>query len=381
MFPVPMGIREMLQGHGSLQSYDNRRQILAIRPHGLAENLPVLMDEHQRRRCDTDVLIDRFVAECPEVYPRCRFNPLREEEVREVYYVTIRELSRSSSLGKMDHDITRVWLQRLERLIEVDRADARTANQVFVHRRSNHLFRALAEVSYANRSVRIGQVLHSFFVRYVAQIVSTETSATVGQWCNAVLRATMTETQRAECFRRVYELRPDLPHSLRRYGRRGQLVAESIERLSMGMSVERRGLGFEPPALGFRSRSAGMLGGDGGLYGIGGRSSSYERGGLMAGGLGASQLLGGELHEHDDLGDGMMRRLGSDRHLFQDDMAGEHRLLELSMGPRYASRFDGMGGMDDMSMLTLEDESDEIFGPLGGDATLYLDDSLDTYGI
>ena len=387
-----MGIRSMLQDHGreqwhTHQSYDNRRAILAIRPHGLAENLPVLYEEHQRRRCDTDVLIDRFVAECPEVYPRCRFNPLREEEVREVYYVTIRELSRSSLGGSsMDHsDITHIWLQRLERLIEVDRADARmsgtSTNQIFVHRRSNHLFRALAEVSYANRSIRIGQILHSFFVRYVSQIVTTETSATVGQWCNAVLRATMTETQRAECFRRVYELRPDLPNSLRRYGRRGQLVAESIERLSMGMSVERRGIGFERPALGFRSRSAGMLGGDAGLYGIGGRSSSYERRGLMARGLGAGGLLDGEMHELDDLGSGMMHRLGSDRHLFQDDMAGQHRLLELSMGPRYASRFDEMGGMDGMSMLTLGDESDEMFGTLGGDAMLSLDDSLEAFGI
>ncbi|KAF2216270.1 hypothetical protein CERZMDRAFT_109205 [Cercospora zeae-maydis SCOH1-5] len=245
--PAP-GILERVRWRGH-QAYDGHRSVLAVRPHSLADILPAVYEERERLQYDAELLIDRFVADCPEVYPRCRFNPLREEEIREVYYVTLRELSRSS-IGSAELDVPTIWQRRLERLIEVDRADVRVSSRFFVHRRSNHLFRALAELSYVNRSARIGHVLYSFFIRHASQIVAVETSATIGQWCNAILRATMSESQRAECFRRVYELRPDLPQSLRRHGRRGQLVAECIERLSIDMSAERRSIGLDRPRLG-----------------------------------------------------------------------------------------------------------------------------------
>ncbi|CAK1361785.1 hypothetical protein CB0940_02884 [Cercospora beticola] len=377
MFPIPAfgpmipapGLLEQVQFRGR-QAYDGHRAMLAVRPHSLADILPAVYEERERLQYDAEMLIDRFVSECPEVYPRCRFNPLREEEVREVYYITLRELSRSS-IGSASFDVTSIWQRRLERLIEVDRTDVRVANRFFFHRRSNHLFRALAELSYVNQSARIGHVLYSFFVRHASQIVAVETSATIGQWCNAILRATMTETQRAECFRRVYELRPDLPQSLRRHGRRGQLVAECIERLSVGISAERRTIGLDRPRLGLRSSSAGLLGDDLSLNGLGGRRSPFRRTGLMSGGL-----IGNEL---DDLTDDMYG-LRSSEHRIQDDLTNQ-RLLELSMGPRYASRFSDPRSADDMSLLTMGDGIDDIFGELDGSSGLYIDDGLDLHGI
>ncbi|KAI5367403.1 hypothetical protein Slin15195_G025310 [Septoria linicola] len=375
MFPSP-GLR--LPSHGlygrehllARQAHDRHPSVLSLQPGG---HLETFLDEHEHFRRNSDILAERFVAECPEIFPRCRFNPLREEEVREVYYVAIRELSRSS-LRSSEIDITRIWLRRLERLIEVDRADARMSNEVFVHRRSNHLFRALAEVSYANRSLRIGQILHSFFLRHASQIVSTETSATIGQWCNAVLRAHMTETQRNECFRHVHRLRPDLPQSLRRYGRRGQLVAEHMERLSVEYTAEMRGFGFERPTLGYRPRSADSLAGNGGL--LGPRSHSFNgRHGLISGGL-----LNDDLHELNEMDHANRYGLRSDRYLLQDDFE-EQQLLDLSMGPRYNARLDDMRSLEEMGLLTLGDGVEDMFGRLSSHAALHFDDDFDMYGI
>ncbi|KAL9533915.1 hypothetical protein SMMN14_02694 [Sphaerulina musiva] len=315
MFPTSMDIRALVHSQGQIrreqwhghQSSDNRQSILSIRPRSLAEHLPVLYHEQERRRCDEDILIERFVAECPEIYPRCRFNPLREEDIREVYYVTIRELSRSSSsslaasssnTSHHNDSLTHLWLQQLQRLMLLDQQQSSSSQTtshhhhphptIFLHRRSNHLFRALAEVSFTNQNLRIGHILYTFFLRHASHIVSTETSATIGQWCNAILRARMTEMQRVECLRRVCEVRPDLPESLRRYGRRGRLVAEMMERAMMIVRIEmargeigggyrgRVGLGQRRPGGGlgvhFRSRSTDDVGGilRGGGGGLGG---------------------------------------------------------------------------------------------------------------
>lgn len=315
-----MDIRALVHSHGQIrreqwhghQSSDNRQSILSIRPRSLAEHLPVLYHEQERRRCDEDILIERFVAECPEIYPRCRFNPLREDDIREVYYVTIRELSRSSSSSLAassnsntfhNDSLTHLWLQQLQRLMLLDQQQSSSSQTtshhhhphptIFLHRRSNHLFRALAEVSFTNQNLRIGHILYTFFLRHASQIVSTETSATIGQWCNAILRARMSEMQRVECLRRACEVRPDLPESLRRYGRRGRLVAEMMERAMMIVRFEmargeigggyrgRVGLGQRRPGGGlgvhFRSRSTDGGGGGGILRGGG---AGFETAGL-----------------------------------------------------------------------------------------------------
>lgn len=430
-----MDIRALVHSHGQIrreqwhgyQSSDNRQSILSIRPRSLAEHLPVLYHEQERRRCDEDILIERFVAECPEIYPRCRFNPLREEDIREVYYVTIRELSRSSSSSLAassnsssntfhNDSLTHLWLQQLQRLMLLDQQQSSSSQTpshhhhphptIFLHRRSNHLFRALAEVSFTNQNLRIGHILYTFFLRHASHIVSTETSATIGQWCNAILRARMSGIQRVECLRRVCEVRPDLPESLRRYGRRGRLVAEMMERAMMIVRFEmargeigagyrgRVGLGQRRPGGGlgvhFRSRSTdgvgGILGGGGaggfetaGLGTIGSYNNNDRRTTfLSARGLGAGRGGGvfsaaaaaadddglDELRVLHDLNDLALHTAGGSNatenlnpfftETLLDDQQ-QHRLWELSMGggggPQYASssrypgiNTNGMGG-------------------------------------
>lgn len=451
-----MDIRALVHSHGQIrreqwhghQSSDNRQSILSIRPRSLAEHLPALYHEQERRRCDEDILIERFVAECPEIYPRCRFNPLREEDIREVYYVTIRELSRSSSSSLAasssssntfhNDSLTHLWLQQLQRLMLLDQqqsSSSQTTSQhhhphptIFLHRRSNHLFRALAEVSFTNQNLRIGHILYTFFLRHASHIVSTETSATIGQWCNAILRARMTELQRVECLRRVCEVRPDLPESLRRYGRRGRLVAEMMERAMMIVRFEmgrgeigagyrgRVGLGQRRPGAGlgvhFRSRSTDGVGGilrGGGIESAGlGTIGSYNNNDrrtnfLSARGLGAGRGGGREvfsaanddddgldelrvLHDLNDLalhaGGGSSsatENLYERNHLLPETLLEDqqqHRLSELSMGggggPQYASSsrnfgIRGMGGgiLDEMYNNHNNNHNNNIFTPLG----------------
>lgn len=454
-----MDIRALVHSHGQIrreqwhghQSSDNRQSILSIRPRSLAEHLPVLYHEQERRRCDEDILIERFVAECPEIYPRCRFNPLREEDIREVYYVTIRELSRSSSSSLAasssssssntfhNDSLTHLWLQQLQRLMLLDQQQSSSSQTtshhhhphptIFLHRRSNHLFRALAEVSFTNQNLRIGHILYTFFLRHASHIVSTETSATIGQWCNAILRARMSEMQRVECLRRVCEVRPDLPESLRRYGRRGRLVAEMMERAMMIVRFEmargeigggyrgRVGLGQRRPGGGlgvhFRSRSTdgvgvgGILrGGGAGIESAGlGTIGSYNNNDrrttfLSARGLGAGR--GREvfsaandddgldelrvLHDLNDLalqaggGGGSSNATENLNPLLPEtllDDQQQHRLWELSMGsgggggPQYtsSSRNFGIrglgGGILDEMYNHNNNNNNTIFTPLG----------------
>lgn len=460
-----MDIRALVHSHGQIrreqwhghQSSDNRQSILSIRPRSLAEHLPVLYHEQERRRYDEDILIERFVAECPEIYPRCRFNPLREEDIREVYYVTIRELSRSSSSSSLaassssntshhNDSLTHLWLQQLQRLMLLDQQQSSSSQTtshhhlphptIFLHRRSNHLFRALAEVSFTNQNLRIGHVLYTFFLRHASHIVSTETSATIGQWCNAILRARMSELQRVECLRRVCEVRPDLPESLRRYGRRGRLVAEMMERAMMIVRFEmgrgeigggyrgRVGLGQRRPGGGlgvhFRSRSTdgvgGILrggGGGGGFESAGlGTIGSYNNNDrrttfLSARGLGAGRGGGvfsaaaaddddglDELRIFHDLNDLALHAGGGSSNATENlnpifpenslEDQQQHRLWELSMsgggGPQYDSSsrnlgIRGMGGgiLDEMYNHNNNNHSNNIFTPLG--------DELETGGM
>lgn len=449
-----MDIRALVHSQGQIrreqwhgyQSSDNRQSILSIRPRSLAEHLPVLYHEQERRRCDEDILIERFVAECPEIYPRCRFNPLREEDIREVYYVTIRELSRSSSSSLAassnsssnafhhNDSLTHLWLQQLQHLMLLDQQQSSSSQTtshhrlphptIFLHRRSNHLFRALAEVSFTNQNLRIGHILYTFFLRHASHIVSTETSATIGQWCNAILRARMTEMQRVECLRRVCEVRPDLPESLRRYGRRGRLVAEMMERAMMIVRFEmargeigggyrgRVGLGQRQPGGGlgvhFRSRSTDGVGGilrGGGIESVGlGTIGSYNNNDrrttfLSARGLGAGrgrELFSAAndddgldelriLHDLNDLalhagGGGCSNATENLKPLLPENLLDDqqqHRLWELSMsggGPQYASssrypgiNTNGMGRsiLDEMYDNHNNNNHNNIFTPLG----------------
>lgn len=438
--------REQWHGH---QSSDNRQSILSIRPRSLAEHLPVLYHEQERRRCDEDILIERFVAECPEIYPRCRFNPLREEDIREVYYVTIRELSRSSSSSLAassnsssntfhhNDSLAHLWLQQLQRLMLLDQQQSSSSQTtshhhhphqtIFLHRRSNHLFRALAEVSFTNQNLRIGHILYTFFLRHASHIVSTETSATIGQWCNAILRARMSEMQRVECLRRVCEVRPDLPESLRRYGRRGRLVAEMMERAMMIVRFEmargeigggyrgRVGLGQRRPGGGlgvhFRSRSTDGVGGilrGGGIETAGlGTIGSYNNNDrrttfLSARGLGAGRGGGlfsaaaaaaadddglDELRVLHDLNDLALHTASGSSSATENlnpllpenllDDQQQHRLWELSMsggGPQYASSARnfgintngmGRGRLDEMYNHNNHNHNSNIFTPMG----------------
>lgn len=139
MRPICSGVfgnRRGPPGHSALleAEYVPEASLLWIQPHGLASLLPQFYQDHERLQLGTDALIDRFITDCPELYPRCRYNPLVEEELRDVYYSSLRGLSRSLR-GDLELDVAEAWLSKLEEYFRRDRNDARIANQAYVHRR------------------------------------------------------------------------------------------------------------------------------------------------------------------------------------------------------------------------------------------------------
>lgn len=114
--------------------------------------------------------------------------------------------------------------------IGTDQNDAREINGgKFFHRRSQHLFRCMAEVSCKTESIKLGTILLQFFNRHASLIASTDSSSALAQWCYSILCATARDTDRYECLRKVLRLRPDLPHTIRGRGRKAADVADRLD--------------------------------------------------------------------------------------------------------------------------------------------------------
>ncbi|KAF7189171.1 hypothetical protein HII31_09593 [Pseudocercospora fuligena] len=343
-------LRERYQTRDAL---DVQRAVLTVQPRGLLNLLPQFYHEHERLQCDTEVLIDRFVANCPELYPRTRYNPLREEELRDVYYLVLHDLSRTST-GDVDVYIADGLLRHLEIYMRHDASGARGLGAAFSYRRSQHLFRSIAEVSHVNRSARLGRILSTFFIQHATTIVDTESSATIGQWCYAIMRAVMRETERDECLRRVYRIRPDLPQRLIQHGYKGRIVAERMQLAAEGLQVA--GGGGDLLSV---DRGIGM----GGFAGLGGLGALGALGGLTGmGGLGARsrscdrRLLLGGVDDLSGLGRAGLDLPGDD--LLLADGARGRGMLQLELGPRYAQRFDQL----EAPLLGVGDGLDNVLG-------------------
>lgn len=123
--------------------------------------------------------------------------------------------------------------------LSINSSEARGVNgTAFFHRRSQHLFRALAEISRKTESIKLGTILLQFFRRHAALIASTDSSSALCQWCYSILCATARDNDRIECLSRVLSVRPELPDIIRGRGRKAHAVADRLEWVAAHM--ERR---------------------------------------------------------------------------------------------------------------------------------------------
>lgn len=222
-------------------------------------------------------------------------------------------------------------IERLDSCLTSDMNKARHIAEPFCHSEVQHLFRALAEASNRTGSRVIGEILATFFItRASTYITASESSLFLGQWLFAIVRANMSDHYRRECFHLVMRERPDLSIKLAGRGWKADKVIEHLE--WAGVHTSARGgdlLALDFPGYSLRDR--GCLRGGQGLMG----------GGMLGGGLLSSLEGFGGLDRGGE--DFSLERLV----LAQEDAAKQgRRMLQLTLGRRYADRFDRPGAMD-----------------------------------
>ncbi|CAK3977180.1 Hypothetical predicted protein [Lecanosticta acicola] len=304
--------------------------LVSVEERALEALLPEYARQASRRPYDADSLIDQFVLDSPELWPMTKTNPLVEEELRNVFYSILQAMTRSCH-GEVDRLVATHLMERLDNSLASDVGKARHIAEPFCHTEAQHLFRALAEASNRTGSRRIGELLASFFLtRAATYITSTESSLYLGQWLFAIVRANMSEQHRHECFRLAMRKRPDLAIKLAGRGWKANKVIEHLDRA--GVHTGTRGGDLLAlnllPGLSIRN----------------GRTCLRDSG-LRSPLDGLGKLDGGD--------DGFwLERLV----LAQEDAAKQgRRMLQLTMGRRYADRFDPpdalnlMGGLGGLS--------------------------------
>lgn len=309
--------------------------LVSVQERALHSLLPDLALQLLHNSHDAGSLIDTLILESPELPPITQWNPLEEHELRRAYVWVLDAISRASH-GEVEIAVVDGLTEALEARLAEDAGAARMMSEPFFHHRSQHLFRCMAEVSRSSGSLKLGSVLGRWFLGHVGEIARVEHSMALGQWCYAVLRVTMRQSERVECLRRVLRERPDLPAKLVGRGRKAAEVAESLEAIGgLGGQIGRRelhvreGLALDDPFLDVRHRS---------------RSR------------GRRDILG--LHDFGlrDDGDDLARQ-AERLMLAQEEAAHEsRRMVQLSLGRRYGDllrrpealglgRVGGLGGL------------------------------------
>ncbi|KAK4506132.1 hypothetical protein PRZ48_004097 [Zasmidium cellare] len=333
----------------------NGPALVSVQERALHSLLPDLARQLLHYSYDAGALIDQLILDSPELPPITQWNPLEEHELRRAYVWVIEAISRAS-YGEVELHVVDGLMEALEARMAEDAGAARMMDQPYFHRRSQHLFRSMAEVSRQAKSLKLGNVLASFFIGHAAQIASMEHSLALGQWCYSVLRVTMRQTDRVECLRRVLRERPDLPAKLIGRGRKAAEVAENLELIGgIGGHIGRRelhvreGLAVNDPMMGLRHRSR-------------------SRGRRDVFGIDDFGLRG----EEDELARQAERLM-----LAQEDAAHEsRRMVQLSLGRRYGDllgrieplgmgRVGGRGGLGGLGGLDGLGRLDGL-GGLGG---------------
>ncbi|SMY21676.1 unnamed protein product [Zymoseptoria tritici ST99CH_1A5] len=318
--PRPPGINRGLQTN-------NAR--ITVQEYTLLSFLPGLYRQIVQASYDTGAVIDHLVSTSPEIWPRTGWNPLYEAELADAYLSIIRTLARSSS-GEADIVVSEALMSKLEGAMALDNNDTRMRGGRFIHRRSQHLFRCLAEVSHQAKSSKIGNVLAQFFYRYASEIASVDQSSALCQWCYALLRATTRDVDRYDCLKRVLRVRPDLPAKIAGSGNKAHKVAQLLDRVAANMS--RRELKPRVEALDWRYPE------------VRERSRSRGRQLTLSDGRRPSDL--GYLDEDDVLA---LRALQAERVLIAREEEGR-RMLQLTLGRHYNNRLDTVqdGGLGDV---------------------------------
>ncbi|KAF2161146.1 hypothetical protein M409DRAFT_28475 [Zasmidium cellare ATCC 36951] len=233
--------------------------LVSVQERALHSLLPDIARQLLHYSYDAGALIDQLILESPELPPITQWNPLEEHELRRAYVWVIEAISRAS-YGEVELNVVDGLMEALESRLAEDANATRMMDQPYFHQRSQHLFRSMAEVSRQAKSLKLGNVLASFFISHASQIASIEHSLALGQWCYSILRVTMRQTDRIECLRRVLLERPDLPAKLIGRGRKAAEVAENLELIGGGQIGRRElhvreGLAVNDPMMGLRHRS------------------------------------------------------------------------------------------------------------------------------
>jgi hypothetical protein len=259
---------------------------------------------------------------------------LSEAELADAYLSIIRALARSSP-GEADFVVSEALMNKLEKTLAQDRGDARNlVDGSYFHRRTQHLFRAMAEVSHRAKSSKIGNVLAQFFYRHASHIASIDNSSALGQWCYAILRATCREMDRYDCLKRVLRARPDLPRRVATAGAKAFKVAQILDRVALDMrrrevrphAGQLEALDWRLPAVRERSRSRGRQ--------------------LMLSDGRLSSDVGFERDEDEVLA---LEAMQAERELLAR-ADRDRRMLQLTMGRHYNDRFGTLhaGGLGDV---------------------------------
>ncbi|KAK4631961.1 hypothetical protein CLAFUW4_02593 [Fulvia fulva] len=308
--------------------------LISVREDALASVLPSFAPLASHYESNTHALIDQLIQESPELPPLTTWNPLDPIEIRKVYEWILRATSRCS-YGEVDMLLTEELVRELDRSFLEDASSISSRGISIggrcVYFRSQRLYRTLAEISHHTRSMRIGHVLASFFLQRGVEVASADSSEALGQWCFAVLRASMREDDKIECLRQVLQVRSDLPRRLLGRGRKAEEVSAVLERIlgysSSLSSAGRHGLASSASRLRTTSRPL-DIDIDLSLHIGSGRNTP---------------LMRERLNPTDD---GIrvrgMEVVDAERELARDG----RRMLNLTLGRRYGDRYDRLGGID-----------------------------------
>ena len=306
--------------------------ILSVQERALGDYLPALARSLPKYGFDVEALVEKSIANCPELRPTTQWNALEAEKLHFDYNWIILAISRSST-ANVGNNIYNVMLDRLNECLSEDKKERRTCANVEFSIQTQRQFRRWAEISHATQSSQITRVLSTFFVDNAAYIASHDSSRALGQWCYALIRAPLRAEDCFDCLRRVLRERLNLCQRLATTGWKGQVVVGKLSKVASLMRLEVRPRNDFHPRRRWDDR----------------------------------QLLFGE-------GNRLHRRFGNDGLLYeseriprvQDEAVRQNRrMLQLSMGRRYGNRYgnrpdiDRLGGA--FADMCLHDFPEDVF--------------------
>lgn len=195
-----------------LYHHNRHHSSIPFPEQALFDYLPVFTARDFRSHSDVDRIVSAWIRHNPETNPLLA-SQLLEEDLRLAFDLVLDALSQAD-YGETTHSTSRRVLAELEYRFEED-AQLGARHDL---RRSQHLFRSLAEISHSARSHPIGSVLVTFFATHAGKIARVSPARALAQWCYAIGRAHIREEDRLDCLARILRLRPELLDELAEEG-------------------------------------------------------------------------------------------------------------------------------------------------------------------